>query len=183
MTAEFDFALGTRIVEGGERGRPAGASWRPSSARRAPLVVTAPGIVAAGHVDRAEAALRNAGIETGRFAEVREDPTTEDVAACLAFARDFRPDLVCGFGGGSSLDVAKGANVLLGAGGEMKDYWGPGHETPELLPMIAVPTTAGSGSEVQSFALIADPESHFKMACGVPALAAADRRSWTRRSP
>ena len=64
------------------------------------------------------------------------------------------------------MDCAKGVNFLLSNGGRMEDYWGVGKATKSMLPMIAVPTTAGTGSEAQSFALISDAETHVKMACG-----------------
>jgi alcohol dehydrogenase len=71
-----------------------------------------------------------------------------------------------GLGGGSSMDCCKGINFLYTNGGEMKDYWGVGKALKPMLPMIAVPTTAGTGSETQSFALISDARTHVKMACG-----------------
>ena len=64
------------------------------------------------------------------------------------------------------MDCAKGCNFILTNGGRMQDYWGIGKATKPMLPLIAVPTTAGTGSEAQSFALITDPETHQKMACG-----------------
>jgi alcohol dehydrogenase len=64
------------------------------------------------------------------------------------------------------MDCAKGINFLYCCGGRMQDYWGIGKATKELLPVIAVPTTAGTGSEAQSFALISDAQTHVKMACG-----------------
>ena len=84
----------------------------------------------------------------------------------LAVARDFEPDVIVGLGGGSSMDCAKGINFLYSCGGRMQDYWGDGKATGPMLPMIAVPTTAGTGSETQSYALISDAETHVKMACG-----------------
>ncbi|HYG80611.1 MAG TPA: iron-containing alcohol dehydrogenase, partial [Pyrinomonadaceae bacterium] len=74
-------------------------------------------------------------------------------------------------GGGSSLDCAKGINFLLTNGGRMRDYRGYGKARHALLPMIGVPTTAGTGSEAQSYALISDAETHAKMACGDPGAA------------
>jgi alcohol dehydrogenase len=71
-----------------------------------------------------------------------------------------------GLGGGSAMDCAKGINFLYTNGGRMQDYWGLGKASKPMLPMIAVPTTAGTGSEAQSFALISDAETHVKMACG-----------------
>jgi alcohol dehydrogenase len=66
------------------------------------------------------------------------------------------------------MDCAKGINFIYSCGGSMKDYWGVGKATGPMLPMIAIPTTSGTGSETQSFALISDEETHVKMACGDP---------------
>ena len=84
----------------------------------------------------------------------------------LLVARPFKPDLIIGLGGGSAMDCAKGINFLLTNGGKIQDYWGVNKATQPMLPMIAIPTTAGTGSDAQSFALITDPETHQKMACG-----------------
>lgn len=77
-------------------------------------------------------------------------------------------DSIIGLGGGSSMDCAKGINFLLTNGGHMADYRGYGKATKPMLPMIAIPTTAGTGSEGQTYALISDAETHVKMACGDP---------------
>ena len=130
------------------------------------LVVTDEGIVAAGHVAIALESLAKHNIETTVFDGAHENPTTKDVDAGLEVARSFEPDLLIGLGGGSSMDCAKGVNFVYSCGGEMKDYWGVGKATKPMLPMIAIPTTAGTGSEMQSFALISDAETHVKMACG-----------------
>jgi alcohol dehydrogenase len=130
------------------------------------LLVTDPGLEAAGHPQRALAALRNAGLETFVFDEVEENPTTKHVDAGLEAARRYGIDLIVAVGGGSSMDCAKGINFLLTNGGAMSDYKGFGRATRPMLPSIGVPTTAGTGSEAQSFALIADEKTHLKMACG-----------------
>ena len=132
------------------------------------LLVTDPGIVAAGHVERARRGLDAAGVSVTIFDRVRENPTTREVDECLEVARAVRPELIIGLGGGSSMDTAKGCNFILTNGGRMQDYWGVGKATKPMLPLIAVPTTAGTGSECQSFALIADEKTHQKMACGDP---------------
>ncbi len=111
-------------------------------------------------------ALAKAGIEAHLFDGVEENPTTDDVEAGAALAKRYEPELIVGLGGGSSMDCAKGINFLYTNGGRMQDYWGVGKATREMLPMIAVPTTAGTGSETQSFALISDSKTHVKMACG-----------------
>ena len=77
-------------------------------------------------------------------------------------------DSLIGLGGGSSMDCAKGINFVLSNGGRIQDYWGYGKARQPMLPMIGIPTTAGTGSEVQSYALISDADSHVKMACGDP---------------
>ena len=79
-----------------------------------------------------------------------------------------RIDSIIGLGGGSSLDCAKGINFLLTQGGVIHDFQGYAKATRPMLPMIGVPTTAGTGSEAQSYAIISDPGTHKKMACGDP---------------
>lgn len=135
------------------------------------LLVTDPGIMAAGHVDRAMEAIRSRGIEAAVFHGVRENPTTLEAEACAEAARGAGADMLIALGGGSAMDCMKGANLLLTNGRRIQDY--RGDAAPEtlsrrskLLPMIAVPTTAGTGSEAQSFALISDPVTHEKMVCG-----------------
>lgn len=161
----FDFHLRTRIAFGPDRVDTLGDLAGELGARRA-LVVSDPGIVAAGHAERGLAALRKAGIQTALFDGVGENPTTDHVEAGLKVARQIEAELIVGLGGGSSLDCAKGINFLLTNGGKMQDYWGVGKALRPLVPMIGVPTTAGTGSEAQSFALISDAKTHVKMACG-----------------
>ncbi len=161
----FDFYPRTRIVFGPGKVAALGELAGELGAART-LVVSDPGIVAAGHSKRGIAALASAGIETQLFDGVGENPTTDHVAAGLKIAKRFEPELIVGLGGGSSMDCAKGINFLYSNGGQIEDYWGLGKATKPMLPMIAVPTTAGTGSETQSFALISDAKTHVKMACG-----------------
>jgi alcohol dehydrogenase len=93
------------------------------------------------------------------------------IEAGRAFAATIEIDSIIALGGGSSLDCAKGVNLLLTNGGEMRDYLGYGNARQTLLPMIGIPTTAGTGSEAQTYALISDAETHVKMACGDPQIA------------
>jgi len=170
MTTSFDFRPGPRLVLGpGTLGR-LGELARELGAARA-LVASDPGIVAAGHAAAGVAALHAAGLATAVFSEFGENPSTHEVEAGTLLAREFRPDLLVGLGGGSSMDCAKGINFLVSRGGRMEDYKGRGRAGPPLLPSIAVPTTAGTGSETQSFALITDAATGMKMACGDPAAA------------
>jgi alcohol dehydrogenase len=162
----FDFRLPTRIVFGAGRLAELGELAASLGDIKRVLVVSDPGVVAAGHTQRGMESLKAAGLTTQLFDGLHENPTTAHIEAGLAVAKDFSPDAIIGLGGGSSMDCAKGINFLFSCGGRMQDYWGVGKATGPLLPMIAVPTTAGTGSETQSFALISDAETHVKMACG-----------------
>ncbi|MBI3415395.1 MAG: iron-containing alcohol dehydrogenase [Verrucomicrobia bacterium] len=167
----FDHQPHTRLVFGANSVERVGDLARELGASRV-LVVTDPGIVTAGHAQRVEHFLQAAGLAVVFFDQVHENPTTRDVAKCLAVARAASIDTIVGLGGGSSMDTAKGCNFLLTNGGKMKDYWGVGKAKLPMLPLIAIPTTAGTGSECQSAALIADERTHQKMACLDPKAAA-----------
>jgi alcohol dehydrogenase len=133
------------------------------------LLVTDPGIEAAGYPERAIRSIYQAQLLVKVFDHSDENPTTQTVQNGLRESKPFNPDLIVGLGGGSSMDTAKGVNFLLTNGGQMADYHGTGGKaTKPMLPMIAIPTTAGTGSEAQSYALISDPQTHVKMACGDP---------------
>ena len=161
----FDYDPRTRVLFGsGTIGR-IGSLVRELNAERV-LLVTDGGLRDVGHEARALTVLRESNIKVHVFDDVNPNPTTEDVDRVVEFARDLKIEAIIGLGGGSSMDCAKGANFLLTNGGAMQDYRGVGKAKREMLPFIAVPTTAGTGSEAQSFAVIADPETHMKMACG-----------------
>ena len=166
-SAGFEFRAATRLVVGRGTVAKLGALARDLGATRA-LVVSDPGVVRAGHTATGLSALASSGIATTVFDQFGENPTTAHVDAGTLVAREFRPDLIIGLGGGSSMDCAKGINFLLSCGGRMHDYHGRGKATGPMLPSIAVPTTAGTGSETQSFALITDATTGMKMACGDP---------------
>lgn len=130
------------------------------------LLVTDPGLEHAGHPQRAERVMREAGLEVFVFDEVKENPTEREVAEGAVCARAHRVDCIVAVGGGSSMDCAKGINFVFTNGGRMADYKGHGRATKPMLPSVGVPTTAGTGSEAQSYALITDERTHMKMACG-----------------
>jgi alcohol dehydrogenase len=171
LLAAFDWQPRTRLVFGPGMLAQVGDLASELGVRRV-LLVTDKGIVAAGHLDRARIALEGSGRSVAIYDSVRENPTTTDVARCVEMARASEAELLIGLGGGSSMDTAKGSNFILTNGGEMKDYWGVGKATRAMLPLIAIPTTAGTGSECQSAALIADEVTHQKMACLDPKAAA-----------
>ena len=163
----FEYQTDTRVVFGngcvdqlGERAKELGGQHL--------LIVTDPGIESAGIAERAQASVKSAGLAFCVFDGVEENPTTKHVDSGVAFAREQTPavDLIVGLGGGSAMDCAKGVNFVLTNGGRMEDYWGDGKARLPMLPSIGIPTTAGTGSEAQRYALIAQEESHQKMACG-----------------
>jgi alcohol dehydrogenase len=138
------------------------------------LVVTDAGVREAGHVERLLASLRQADVEPCVYDGVDANPTTRHVDEGVQAAREHGADCIVGLGGGSAMDCAKGINFLLTGGGRMEDYWGTGKATGPMLPSLGVPTTAGTGSEAQSYALICQEGTNAKMACG-------DKRAIFRR--
>jgi len=155
----------TRIVAGPGSLAQLGKLSKELGAARV-LVVSDRGVASAGHTQRGLDSLESAGLAVDLYEGVEENPTTIHVGEGLERANAFRPDLLVGLGGGSAMDCAKGINFVYSCGGSMTDYRGVGKATSELLPMIGVPTTSGTGSETQSFALISDAATHQKMACG-----------------
>lgn len=165
MNVVFDFQPMTRVLAGPGTLAEVGRLTSELGGRRI-LLVTDPGLEAVGHPQRAMVSLESAGLKVFLYDDVEENPTTHHVDHGVAFAREREVDFIVTVGGGSAMDTAKGINFLLTNGGKMADYWGVGKAKLPMLPSIGVPTTAGTGSEAQSFALIKDPESHIKMACG-----------------
>ena len=167
MNESFDFQPRTRVIFGAGVIERVGDVAHDLSFRRT-LLVADKGLVASGHVDEALVPLRKAGVEVIGFHDFDVNPDTRMIENGRAFAAPLNIDSIIGLGGGSSMDCAKGINFLLTNDGEMKDYLGYGKVRQPLLPMIGIPTTAGTGSEAQSYALISDAQTHNKMACGDP---------------
>ena len=167
----FDFHARTRVIFGRGTWSTLGVLGRELGFSRT-LLVADPGMVAAGYVAAAIERLEAAGLHVATFTDFGENPDSQMVEAGRQVAAPLDLDSMIGLGGGSSLDCAKGINFLLTNGGVMADYRGYGKVRRPLLPMIAVPTTAGTGSEAQSYAVISDAATHMKMACGDPSAAA-----------
>ncbi len=162
----FDFQSSTRVVFGENTLDQLGDLTRVLGGTRV-LLVTDPGIVRAGISEKALDSLKAVSIDAFVFDGVAENPTSRHVADGVQFAEDWeRIDLLIGLGGGSAMDCTKGINFILTNGGRMEDYWGVDKATEPMLPSIGIPTTAGTGSEAQSFALISQEGTHQKMACG-----------------
>ncbi len=163
----FDFQPRTRVVFGEGSLDRLGALARELGFLRT-LLVADPGMRACGLAARATASLQTAGVQVTPFHDFGANPDTAMVEVGRIAAAAAGIDSIVGLGGGSSMDCAKGVNFVLTNGGDMRDYWGFGKAEHPLLPMIAVPTTAGTGSEAQCYALISDADTHVKMACGAP---------------
>jgi len=118
------------------------------------LLVSDQGIVKAGLLDRAVAGLKNGGMAVDTFAEVLADPPETNVLAALQQAREFGADGVVGFGGGSSMDVAKLVAFLCRSAQTLPEIYGVGLAKGGRLPLILVTTTAGTGSEVTPIAIV-----------------------------
>jgi len=157
--------MGVRVVFGEGSLDRVGTLARELAFTRA-LIVADKGIVLAGFAGRTARSLDAAGIPSVVFADFDANPDTRMVEAGTAFAASHAVDGIVAVGGGSSLDCAKGINFILTNGGSMRDYRGHGKAAKPMLPSIGVPTTAGTGSEAQSYAIISDADTHAKMACG-----------------
>jgi alcohol dehydrogenase len=166
----FDFQPRTRVVFGPGSLARLGPLARELNFQRT-LLVADPGVVQAGHVAQATRRLEEAGIDVTPYHDFGENPDSAMIDAGVRFARPLAVDSIVGLGGGSSLDCAKGINFVLTNGGSIGDYRGYGKAATPLLPMIGIPTTAGTGSEAQSYAVISDATTHMKMACGDPSAA------------
>ncbi len=162
MIQPFDFQLPTRI------------SWRMPVSEALPdavadldsrrvMIVTDPGIVGTGLIDRIDNALTGAGCTTSTFTDVGSNPTTRHVASAREMAQDTNADVIVAVGGGSPIDTAKAAAMLVANGGEYSDYqWDGRPITQQSHPLITVPTTAGTGSEISKVAVISDESEPFK---------------------
>jgi len=161
----FDFRPSPRVIFGPGTLARLGELAREQGFKKV-LLTTDQGLLGTPHVDRARHVLDDAGIEVVLFTDFGENPDTAMVERGRVLAEASGIDSMIGLGGGSSMDCAKGINFVLTNGGSMADYWGLEKARAPFLPMIGIPTTAGTGSEAQRFALISDAETHTKMACG-----------------
>ena len=166
----FDFRPRTRVVFASGAIHRVGELAHELGFRKT-LVVADAGVRATGYVSTALRALEVAGIAHHVFSEFGANPDSAMVAAGAEFAAPLGVDSIIGLGGGSSLDCAKGINFVLTNGGTIADYRGYAKVTTPLLAMLGIPTTAGTGSEAQSYAVISDAGTHTKMACGDPSAA------------
>lgn len=129
---------------------------------RKPCIVTDPGLVQSGIVERIEEQLRDSGLENVRFDQVEADPKYEIVNKVTALLVEKNVDLVIGLGGGSSLDIAKISAAMVANDGNVEDYFGIELLSRKGLDLILVPTTAGTGSEVTPIVILSDEKNKLK---------------------
>ncbi len=143
-----------------------------------PAIVTDQFLAGSGALDRLLGVLAAAGMQARAFTDAIPDPTTASVAAAVGFIQGGAHDCVIGFGGGSPIDTAKAAAVLAMRGGSMRALKAPHQEDQPGLPIIAIPTTAGTGSEATRFTIITDETNNEKMLCAglayLPSIAIVD---------
>ncbi|MBG9565515.1 iron-containing alcohol dehydrogenase [Brevibacillus agri] len=142
------------------------------------LIVGDPGVVQAGVVDRLTAPLKAADIPYAIFSEIEADPDISSVEKGTEIAKAEGCDLVVGVGGGSSLDTAKAIGIMLTNPGHIRDYVGINKVLVQGAPVIAVPTTAGTGSEMTIWSVLSDKKEKIKLSVGsaynCPTLALCD---------
>ena len=127
------------------------------------LIISGPHLNRIGMADKCRAALSAAGIGSAAFTETEGNPSTETVEKAVEAYKSSGADFIVAFGGGSPLDVAKAAGILAMYGGKITEYEGGGKVPGPVVPMIAIPTTAGTGSEVTSFSVITDHSRNYKL--------------------
>lgn len=131
-------------------------------ARRA-LLVTDPILVQVGLAERVQEALKKTGLDVTTFDGGEPEPSMRAAEECLAMARDCKPEVLVGLGGGSNMDLAKATAVVLAHGGHIRDYVGDDKIPGPVAPLICLPTTAGTGSEVSAATVLTDTEKQMKV--------------------
>ena len=156
------FECPTRVLYGRSAADQAGERLRELGVAHA-LVVSDHGVAEAGAVDRVAAAVAAAGVEATVYLGTQPNPTTLNVAEAAALYREHGCDGLVGLGGGSSMDCAKGAGIELTNPGTVADYAGRDRVQNRIPPLVCVPTTCGTGSEVTHVTVITDEEAHLKL--------------------
>jgi alcohol dehydrogenase class IV len=162
MTRIHTFHSPTRLVFGVNASQQVGAEMKALGASTV-LVVTDPGIEKAGLLVGVTESLEAAGLNCTVFREVEANPTDATCARGLALYREHLADGVVAVGGGSAMDAAKAIGLLASHGGRVQDFEGPGKVPGPIVPLLAVPTTCGTGSEVTHISVITDPARNWKM--------------------
>jgi alcohol dehydrogenase len=175
---EVIFGVGTLAEVGGAVRRVGG---------RRPMVVSDPGVLAAGWVERAVPYLADASVRWRLWHDLTPNPKDVEVQAAFESYLESGCDALLAIGGGSCIDLAKAVAILSGNGGEILDYEGIDRATSPIPPMVMVPTTGGSGSDVSQFCVVTDTRRRFKATIGgralVPEISVTDPELLTTMSP
>jgi alcohol dehydrogenase len=155
------FGVGTLAEVGGAIRRVGG---------RRPMLVSDPGVLAAGWVERAAPYLADVRVESQLWHDLTPNPKDVEVQAAFESYLESGCDALLAIGGGSCIDLAKAVAILSGNGGQILDYEGIDRATSPIPPMVMVPTTGGSGSDVSQFCVVTDTRHHFKVTIGGRAL-------------
>ncbi|MYG00042.1 iron-containing alcohol dehydrogenase [Candidatus Poribacteria bacterium] len=156
------FSIPSTIITGTEASKKVGEQAKRLGATSA-LLVTDPGITKIGYAEQIAKYLHDAGIATSIFSDVTPDPTLKNVSNGLKQYHADNCDLIVSLGGGSAIDCGKGIAVNLTNDGELADYMGVDKIPNPGVPLIAIPTTGGTGSEVSKVTVITDTERNVKM--------------------
>lgn len=165
------FECPTRVFFGAGAVNELPVQLRALDAKRV-VLVSDRGLLAAGAVDRIATLTRDSGAQVVIYTDTSENPTTDNLREISTLYREHNCDTIIGLGGGSSLDAAKAASALIGNGGTIWDYRGRDLVPQPGPPVICIPTTCGTGSEVTFVVVITDPAEHFKVVCASRQLAA-----------
>lgn len=162
-THNFNYYMPTKILSEVNGSLKLGELLAKENLKRA-LIVTDKGIVNAGLLEGIKTSLEQAGISYHIFDSVEPNPKATTIREGLKMQKEFGSDMVLGIGGGSSIDTAKAIAAMATNAGDILDYEGVGKLIEDPLPIIAVPTTAGTGSEVTASTIITDENTLFKAA-------------------
>ena len=166
----FEFLLPMRIVFGNDVINQIGEEAKIIGKRA--FIVTDKGVLKTGYIERIQQLLKDVDIESDVFSDVDPNPRDKSVQNGFDKATQFKADMLLGVGGGSAIDTAKAIGVILQEGGKIQDYEGLDRVKKPITPLIAVPTTAGTGTEVTFWSVITDTKRKFKMSIGSPLMAA-----------
>lgn len=166
----FEFLLPMRIVFGNDVINQIGEEAKIIGKRA--FIVTDKGVLKTGYIERIQQLLKDVDIESDVFSDVDPNPRDKSVQKGFEKANKFKTDMLLGVGGGSAIDTAKAIGIILQEGGKIQDYEGLDRVKKPITPLIAVPTTAGTGTEVTFWSVITDTKRKFKMSIGSPLMAA-----------
>lgn len=171
MISSFDFLLPTKVRYGAGIIRVLGEELRLLNAKNI-MVITDKGLAKTGLIDKITDLIKAEGLSFCIYDEIEANPKDLNVEACAKQARERSIDTLVAFGGGSPIDAAKAVAVLAKQGGRARDYQGKGKIKDDCLPLLTIPTTAGTGSEVTFSSVITDTAEKFKFTIKSTAIAA-----------